>query len=363
MSGLDQAHEMRSRVAAALLRAWRTVVATAAAVDAPMPPCPVHDGDAGPEQPVSRERARRRARKWLRRLGISAFSVIAVATAFSLLFNAVTQPPPVVDPGFGAYVRVGAAAIHYQTWGTSGIAIVLVPGFLESSTAWSAVGPLLGEDHLVYALDLPGDGYTRYVGPLLLHNEAELVEGFIRALHLQRPILVGHSLGAAVVGAVALAHPQQVRKVIFADGDGLSLNLGPRWIRSLILASPYMTTVLRMASRWTPVDKWFIKMTCGPQCPAPSTALTEQWVKPLRQLSSEHALHELMVNSDYGLTPQQISAISVPSAIIWGSDDHDGGSLTSTIVNLHHPPVHIISNAGHLTMIANPKAFAQAVES
>lgn len=313
------------------------------------------------DQPASAQRAGGRARKWLRRLGISALAAVVVLTAFSLIFNAVTQPPPVVEPGFGAYVQVGTSAVHYETWGTSGTAIVLVPGFLESSTVWSAVGPLLGEHHLVYALDLPGDGYTRYTGPLLLRNEAELVDGFIRALHLQRPILIGHSLGAAVAGAVALARPRHIRKVIFADGDGLKLNLGPRWLRSLILDSPYMTTVLRIGSRWTSVDKWLIQMTCGPRCPAPSTALAEQWVRPLHQLSGEQALHDLMVNSDYGLTPQQISAISVPSAVIWGSDDHNGGSLSDTIVNLHHPPVHIISNAGHLTMIADPKAFARAV--
>lgn len=322
-----------------------------------------HDGDTADGKPASPGRARRLARRWLRRLAISALAVVAAGTAFSLIFNAVTQPPPVVDPGFGAYIRVGSSAVHYQTWGTSGTAIVLLPGFLESSTVWSAAGPLLGEHHLVYALDLPGDGYTRYTGPLLLRNEAELVDGFIGALHLQRPILVGHSLGAAVAGAVALAHPQHVRKVIFADGDGLSLNLGPRWLRSLMLDSPYMTTLLRIGSRWTSIDKWLIEMTCGPRCPAISTALAEQWVRPLHQLSGERALHDLMVNADYGLTPRQISAIAVPSAIIWGSDDHNGGSLSDTIVNLRHPPVHIISNAGHLTMVADPAAFAQAVES
>jgi pimeloyl-ACP methyl ester carboxylesterase len=70
-----------------------------------------------------------------------------------------------------------------------------------------------------------------------------------------------------------------------------------------------------------------------------------------------------MVNSYYGLTPQRVSAVSVPSAIIWGTNDSQGGSLSATIVNLHHPPQHIVHNAGHLTMIADPQAFAQAVEA
>jgi pimeloyl-ACP methyl ester carboxylesterase len=61
--------------------------------------------------------------------------------------------------------------------------------------------------------------------------------------------LVGRSLGAAVVGSVALKHPGDVGRVVFADGDGLKLNLGPKWLRSLILDSPYMTTLLRIGSR------------------------------------------------------------------------------------------------------------------
>ncbi len=310
-----------------------------------------------------RRRVGHRIRTWSRRLAICALGLFVAVTAFSLIFNALSRPPQRIDPGFGDYVHVGASAVHYQRWGTRGPAIVLVPGFLESSTAWSEVGPLLGEDHVVYALDRPGDGYTRYAGPGLLPDEAALVGGFVTALHLQRPTLVGHSSGAAVVGEVALEQPGVVGKVVFADGDGLKLRIAPRWVRSVILDSPYATTSLRIGSRWTWADKWFIRMTCGPHCPPPSTMLARQWVRPLHQLSGEHALHNLILNVDNGLTPAQISAISVPSAIIWGSEDHDGGSLSDTIVNLHHPPVHVIENAGHLTMIANPEAFARAVDS
>ena len=315
------------------------------------------------EQSPVRRRVGRRIRAWCRRLAICALGLFVAVTAFSLIFNALTRPPEQIDPGFGGYVHVGASAVHYQRWGTRGPAIVLVPGFLESSTAWSEVGPLLGEDHVVYALDLPGDGYTRYAGRALLPDQAALVGGFVTALHLQRPTLVGHSLGAAVVGEVALEQPGVVGRVIFADGDGLKLSIAPRWVRSVVLDSPYVTTLLRIGSRWTWADKRFIRMTCGPHCPPPSTMLARQWVRPLRQRSDEHALHDLVLHADNGLTAAQISAISIPSAIIWGSDDQDGGSLRDTIVNLHHPPVHLITNAGHLTMIANPQAFARAVES
>ena len=42
-------------------------------------------------------------------------------------------------------------------------------------------------------------------------------------MHLERPLVVGHSSGAAVAAAVALAAPT-VGGVMFLDGDGLPLN-------------------------------------------------------------------------------------------------------------------------------------------
>ena len=289
--------------------------------------------------------------------------VVVAVTGFSVTFNALTRPPEHLAADVGSYVRVGTSQVHYETWGTTGTPMVLVPGFLESSVAWSAVGPLLGEHHVVYALDLPGDGYTRYSGSMRLRDQAELVAGFIRALHLDKPILVGHSLGAAVIGSVALAHPEDASKLVFADGDGLPINLGPRWTRSLLLHSPYPTTLLRIGSHWTWLDESFIRGVCAPRCTALTPALVKRWVRPLHQAAGERALRQMMITADYGLTPAQISAIAVPAAIIWGSDDQQGGSLAQAIGNLHHPPTHVISGAGHLTMLADPTAFVAAIDS
>jgi pimeloyl-ACP methyl ester carboxylesterase len=197
---------------------------------------------------------------------------------------------------------------------------------------------------------------------MTLHSQAELVDGFDTALSLHRPLLVGHSLGAAVIGSVALQQPHDVGGVVFADGDGLPIGLGPRWVRAILLGSPFATTALRLGTRWPGAAGKFIRSSCGDPCPAATNALVQQWIDPLDQRSDEHALHDLMLNADYGLSSKQLAAISVPATIIWGSGDHRGGSLSATITNLHHPPTYIIERAGHLTMLADPVGFARAVE-
>ncbi len=303
-----------------------------------------------------------RWRRWARRIGITLLAAGLALTGGSLIFNALTQPPRLIAPDYGSYATVGSTHVHYETWGTGGTPVVLVPGFVESSIVWRPSAEILAQRHIVYALDLPGFGYTHYSGGYGMHDIEEVVDGFIHTMGLQHPILVGHSMGAAVVGAVALAHPGDVGKVVFADGDGLPVSTGPSILRLAVVDSPFFTSGVRLAEHGTSLIKDFIKSSCGPACLAPSTVFVDQWLRPLRQQAGESALHDLLDAGALALSPQQIAAISVPATIIWGTEDHQGGSLQQTIANLHHPPTHMIGGAAHLSMLADPAAFAQAVD-
>src|SRR5581483_4427895 len=99
-------------------------------------------------------------------------------------------------------------------WGRAGSPVVLLGGAAEPSWVWHEVGPLLARaGHRVFALDLPPFGYSQRVGPYTLTHWLQLLRGFERRLHLARPVLVGHSLGAGVAAAAGLAHPRDVAGV------------------------------------------------------------------------------------------------------------------------------------------------------
>jgi pimeloyl-ACP methyl ester carboxylesterase len=304
---------------------------------------------------------------WLRRIGIGLLALILAITAASLVFNWVTDPPDRLDPGSGRYVRVGDAEVHYMQWGAHGSPIVLVPGAFESAVVWTAVGPLLGKDHRVYAVDMPWHGYTRYAGSMKLDAQARLLSGFIGALHLSRPLLVGHSMGAAVVARVALTHPTKLAGIVFADGDALPIPVASGFGRVVLHAiathTPYLTTVLRIAARWPSEAQSMISSLCGTPCPGLTPDLARQWVRPFGQQDEVDALHTFIGADGYGLSAEGLSRIAVPTEIIWGENDHEGGSLSGAIANLGHPPVHMIKGAGHLSMLADPRTFAAAVEA
>ena len=108
---------------------------------------------------------------------------------------------------------------RYQQWGRKGSPIVLVGGFLEPTSVWERVAPLLARQHRVYALDLAGFGYSERVGTFSLAAWSDQLRAFLRELSIEQPILVGHSLGAGVVAEVARQNPELVRGIVRADGD------------------------------------------------------------------------------------------------------------------------------------------------
>src|ERR1700733_6442331 len=67
-------------------------------------------------------------------------------------------------------------------------------------------------DFRVIILDRPGSGYSVRPDDTLapLSAQARVISSFCQALALQRPVVVGHSLGGAIALALALEHPEQV---------------------------------------------------------------------------------------------------------------------------------------------------------
>lgn len=307
----------------------------------------------------------RRRWRWLRRTAVTLVSLWLALTLASLIGNARTTPPATLDAGQGADVTVGSTRMHYQRWGEVGSPIVLVHGFAESTVAWTPTAEILARQHTVVALDLAGYGYTDYTGNYTLADQTALVIGAIRALHLTRPTLVGHSMCAAVVGNVALKYPTEVGGVIFADGDALpfagqsSRGSSARWI----LKTPYATSAYRLVTRWSWLSNKLVRAQCGSTCLGVTPELVDAWMRPLRQGDAETSLTAMAGAGLLHLQPSDIQAIVVPRGIIWGAEDAtSGGSLTDTQANLKHPTTVIIPGAGHLSMVSDPATFAAAVE-
>jgi len=71
----------------------------------------------------------------------------------------------------------------------------------------------------------------------------------MRAMGIRRALLAGHSLGAGVAAAQALAHPGRTSGIVLVDGDALRSGGGPALARDLIV-DPYRTSAIRLVLGW-----------------------------------------------------------------------------------------------------------------
>jgi len=289
---------------------------------------------------------------------------LAAVTGFSYVYNAVTQGSVALPPGL-KFVQAGDIRTRYVEWGASGTPVVLVHGFIESADTWAPTARLLAADHRVYAIDLDGFGYTQRVAPYSTdHDTAQLLD-FISALHLLRPVLVGHSSGAAVVADAALRAPARVGGVMFLDGDGLPL---PGGRRPPTIPQPFGTTILRLALRSDTAIRLIYATTCGPTCPALDAAGVEQWRRPFQVPGAESAVWQVVGAGIPSLPTGQLAGLarlaSVPKAVVFGADDPEyaPGAAAQTAALIGAPAPLLIPSARHLTPISSPAAVSGAVE-
>ena len=129
-------------------------------------------------------------------------------------------------------VEVGGHTISYLTLGEGGEPVVLVHGFGGDKNSWLFVQQPLSEDRAVTVLDLPGHGASaKDVGDGSLETLAGVVTGFLDAVGIERAHLVGHSLGGAVVAAVAKAAPGKVASLTLLAPAGYGERADAEYLR------------------------------------------------------------------------------------------------------------------------------------
>lgn len=115
------------------------------------------------------------------------------------------------------YTRM-LAPVEEETSAAAEPVVVLVHGLGMSSRYLIPTLRLLAPDFRVLAPDLPGFGRsTRPSSPLTLSELADALVAWMDAVGLERAALLGHSLGAQVVGHLANRHPRRVACVLLVS--------------------------------------------------------------------------------------------------------------------------------------------------
>ncbi len=142
----------------------------------------------------------------LRGLGAS-FAVLLAAPAGA----ASLAVAPVPSAGFDS------GSIHVDRYG-QGQPVVLLPGLTTGPWEWSDVIRRLAPKYTVYAVSLPGFDGRPAATPPLFARVTDDFWAFVAAQKVDRPVLIGHSLGGTLAILLGEQHSDRLRGIVAIDG-------------------------------------------------------------------------------------------------------------------------------------------------
>jgi len=100
----------------------------------------------------------------------------------------------------------------------SGKPVILLHGLGSSAESWRKVIPTLARRFKVYVLDYYGHGETPAVQPVSLNLIATGLRKFISENGINRPVIIGHSLGGSAAVLFAERYPRIPAAIVVVDG-------------------------------------------------------------------------------------------------------------------------------------------------
>lgn len=116
------------------------------------------------------------------------------------------------------FVQSGEVKIHYYRTGGEHAPLVLVHGITDDGACWTRVARDLAADYDVIMMDLRGHGLSDApANGYSIDRMAEDLAALITQLKLEKPLVLGHSLGGIITLTLAALHPELPARIVLED--------------------------------------------------------------------------------------------------------------------------------------------------
>jgi pimeloyl-ACP methyl ester carboxylesterase/putative sterol carrier protein len=265
--------------------------------------------------------------------------------------EAVAPSPPPKPSGAlttGHYIDVDGLRVHYEEAG-SGPPIICFHAACQDTLMWRHVLDGLSDTHRVIAVDAVAHGKTLEPpeGPFVsLTQHAELNEKLIAALGLDRPVIMGCSMGGNMVLEMAARRPGAYRAVVSAEGADYTPTVAQFFLDMLLLNG---TQIL---------ECWAVSMT-GRRTP-PDRAKEVVW-----QITraTPHAMRGDLTGYANFDKRSEVASIQCPVLLLRGDADWlvSQSRTEATQARIPGSRIAVLAGTGHYPMIENPYEFNEAV--
>jgi pimeloyl-ACP methyl ester carboxylesterase len=226
-------------------------------------------------------------------------------------------------------VTVDGNRIHYRQAGENGPVVVLLHGgIIDAATvSWGAVIEPLSEECQVFAPDLLGYGASDLPpGPITIERHVETIAGFLDAIDVDAPTVVGLSMGGAIGLGLALDDPDRLDRLMLIDSYGLGREL-PNGLLSYALArvqefNRIAIDLFRLSKRLTRASLAGIVHDLDALDPAAVDAVYEEVKRPKAGIAFRRFRESEITRSGYRTCYlDELEDLVVPTRLLHGAHD------------------------------------------
>jgi len=204
-------------------------------------------------------------------------------------------------------------------------------------------------DQRIFAMDLPGHGWSDGIGHDRVEDYVEDVLEFMTQLRLNAAVIVGHSMGGAIALEAALRHPQRVLGLGLV-GSGARLRVDLAILHNAAQEATFPAAVSLIAERS------FATRTGG--------HLKELALQRMAEMRSSVLRGDLVACDAFDVTGQ-LAKIDSPTLILCGAEDRMTPPRYSEYLHENMPGsrLQIVPNAGHMVMLEQADQVAEVLSS
>ena len=201
----------------------------------------------------------------------------------------------------------------------------------------------------VFAIDLPGHGKSSGCAYHHVRQYQSSLINLIAALGVNRAVLVGHSLGAAIALQFAHDHPQHVDGLVCLSAAA-SFQLDPTFVEQFRLPQARKATLELLKAYFEPKHgnrTWY-----------------PRFVKSLAEIRNSLWYADLRATATFDLH-NNLPHIKTPTLILAGTADPlvSYSSASSLAQQLPNATLNRYNHHGHLLMLEDPKRLAHDIHT
>jgi pimeloyl-ACP methyl ester carboxylesterase len=238
----------------------------------------------------------------------------------------------------GTAIACRVSARHFDDRKKS---LFFVHGSGSDHTIWVNQYAKMNDDFNIAAVDLPGHGRSGGTGERDVFLYAEWIGKMIDRIFLNKPVLVGHSLGAAIGLVLAVKDGEKISGLV-PVGGGARMPVNEMILSGLKTAPE---SVIELAARFSVAKKNRERLS-GPL------------FESLAKVNPDVLYGDFLACDRLDIT-RDIAKIRIPVLVVCGTEDKMTPPPMSQFLKDHIPGagLALIEEAGHIVMLEDPQAF------